>query len=124
MAHFAEIIDNKVKRVIVINNEVLLDNGEESETKGIDFCESLYGHRSWVQTFFNGNFRNVFAGAGYTWDSDNNAFYAPQPFSSWSLNEDYKWEAPVPYPEDASPEKIYTWDEDNLTWKIVELTIE
>ena len=125
MAHFAEINDNNiVKQVIVIHNNELLLGDTESEQKGIDFCEGLFGHRNWVQTSYNSNIRYNFAGVGYTWDKDNDAFYAPQPFSSWSLNEDYKWEAPVPYPEDASPEKIYTWDEDNLTWKIVELTIE
>ena len=125
MAHFAEINDNNiVTRVIVIHNNEITVDGQELEFKGIDFCEGLFGHRNWVQTSYNGNIRYNFAGVGYTWDKDNDAFYAPQPFSSWSLNEDYKWEAPVPYPEDASPEKIYTWDEDNLTWKIVELTIE
>jgi hypothetical protein len=126
MAHFAQIDENNIViQVIVINNEILLDtNDNESEAKGIDFCESLYGHRDWVQTSYNGNMRYNYAGIGYTWDSENDAFYAPQPFASWSLNEDYKWEAPVPYPEDASPEKIYEWDEDNLTWKVVELTIE
>ena len=126
MAHFAQIDENNIViQVIVINNEILLDtNDNESEAKGIDFCESLYGHRDWVQTSYNGNMRYNYAGIGYTFDEDNDAFYAPQPFESWSLNEDYKWEAPVPYPEDASPEKIYEWDEDNLTWKVVELTIE
>ena len=125
MAHFAEINENNiVTRVIVVNNNELLHNEQELELKGIDFCESLFGHRNWVQTSYNGNMRYNYAGQGYTYDEDNDAFYAPQPYASWSLNEDYKWEAPVPYPEDASPEKIYEWDEDNLTWKVVELTIE
>ena len=125
MAHFAEINDNNIvtKVIVVHNNEITVD-GQELEFKGIDFCEGLFGHRNWVQTSYNGNIRHNFAGQGYTWDSANDAFYAPQPYASWSLNEDYKWEAPVPYPEDASPEKIYEWDEDNLTWKVVELTIE
>jgi hypothetical protein len=115
MAHFAEIINNKVKKVIVINNEILLDNGEESEAKGIDFCESLFAHRNWVQTSYNGNIRYNFAGVGYTWDSDNDAFYAPQPFPSWSLNENYIWQAPVPYPDDGN---IYNWNEDNQSWDL------
>ena len=125
MAHFAQIDENNIViQVIVINNEILLDtDNNESEVKGIDFCESLYGHRNWVQTSYNGNMRYNYAGIGYTFDEDNDAFYAPQPFASWSLNEDYIWEAPVPYPEDASPEKIYEWDEDNLTWKVVEITV-
>ena len=125
MAHFAEINENNiVTQVIVVhNNELLLDD-TESEIKGIDFCESLFGHRNWVQTSYNGNMRYNFAGIGYTWDSENDAFYAPQPFASWSLNENFIWQAPVPYPEDASEDRIYQWDEDNLTWKVVELTIE
>jgi hypothetical protein len=125
MAHFAEINENNiVKQVIVINNQVLLEaDNTESEIKGIDFCESLYGHRNWVQTSYNANFRYNYAGIGYTWDSENNAFYAPQPYPSWSLNEDYKWEAPIPYPEDGSPEKIYQWNEENQEWKVIEITI-
>jgi hypothetical protein len=125
MAHFAEINENNiVKQVIVINNQVLLEaDNTESEIKGIDFCETLYGHRNWVQTSYNGNFRYNYAGIGYTWDADNNAFYAPQPYPSWTLNEDYKWEAPIPYPEDGSPEKIYQWNEENQEWKVIEITI-
>ena len=125
MAHFAELNENNiVTRVIVVHNNEITVDGQELEFKGIDFCEGLFGHRNWVQTSYNGNMRYNFAGQGYTYDEVNDAFYAPQPFASWSLNEDYVWEAPVPYPEDASPEKIYEWDEDNLTWKVVELTIE
>jgi hypothetical protein len=125
MAHFAEINEeNIVTQVIVVHNNVLLIEEEESEEKGIDFCESLFGHRNWVQTSYNGNIRYNYAGIGYNWDPDNNAFYKPQPFPSWSLNEDFKWEAPVPYPEDASEDKIYSWDEENQEWKVTELTIE
>lgn len=119
MAHFAEINENNiVTRVVVVhNNELLVDN-VESETKGIDFCESLFGHRNWLQTSYNGNIRYNFAGIGYTWDSENNAFIAPQPYPSWSLNENYVWESPVPYPED---ENIYSWNEENQKWDKVEL---
>jgi len=125
MAHFAEINEeNIVTQVIVVHNNELLVGEDESEEKGIDFCESLFGHRNWVQTSYNSNIRYNFAGIGYTWDPDNNAFYAPQPYPSWSLNEDYIWEAPVPYPEDASEDKIYTWDEENQKWKVTELIIE
>jgi hypothetical protein len=125
MAHFAEINEeNIVTQVIVVHNNELLVGEEESEEKGIDFCESLFGHRNWVQTSYNSNIRYNYAGIGFTWDPDNNAFYEPQPYPSWSLNEDFKWEAPVPYPEDASEDKIYTWDEENQEWKVTELTIE
>ena len=124
MAHFAKIDENNiVTQVIVIHNNELLVDGEESETKGIDFCESLYGHRNWVQTSYNNNMRYNYAAAGYVWDSENDAFYAPQPYPSWSLDENYIWQSPVPMPEDASSEKIYSWDEENQEWKIVELTV-
>ncbi len=118
MAHFAEIDENNIvtQAIVVHNNELLVD-GEESETKGIDFCESIYGHRNWVQTSYNGNIRYNFAGVGYTWDPDNNAFYPPKPFPSWSLNDDYKWEAPIQYPTD---NKEYNWDEDSQTWIEIE----
>ena len=97
MAHFAEINENNiVTQVIVVNNTELLEGEQESEIKGIDFCESLYGHRNWVQTSYNANIRYNFAGIGYTWDSENDAFYAPQPFASWSLDENFIWQAPVP----------------------------
>ena len=118
MAHFAEINEeNIVTQVIVVHNNELLNGSEESEEKGINFCESLFGHRNWVQTSYNNNIRYNFAGVGFTWDPGNNAFYAPKPFPSWSLNNDYKWEAPVPYPED---ENIYSWNEENQEWVEIE----
>ena len=69
MAHFAEINENNiVTRVIVVHNNELLLGEEESEQKGIDFCQGLFGHRNWVQTSYNGSMRYNFAGIGYTWD--------------------------------------------------------
>ena len=125
MAHFAEINEeNIVTQVIVVHNNELLVDGEESETKGIDFCESIYGHRNWVQTSYNGNIRYNFAGAGFTWDIENDAFYAPQPYPSWSLNENYHWTPPVDYPSRGVVNEKYTWNEENQEWKIVELTVE
>ena len=115
MAHFAEIENNIVKRIVVINNNELLDGEHESETKGIDFCESLYGHRNWVQTSYNNNFRHNFAGIGFTWDSENDAFYAPQPYPSWSLDENFIWQPPVEYPSDGN---LYNWNEDTQTWDL------
>ena len=118
MAHFAEINENNtVTRVIVINNTELLDNEQESEEKGIDFCESLYGHRNWVQTSYNSNIRYNFAGIGHTWDPDNNAFYAPQPFPSWSLNQTtFIWEPPVAIPTE-HPTDRYHWNEEIQNWE-------
>jgi len=63
-------------------------------------------------------FRKNYAGVGYTYDPVRDAFYAPQPFESWTLNEDTcLWEAPVAYPED---ENSYLWDEETLNWILAE----
>lgn len=116
MAHFAEIKDNIVQRVIVISDDKC--NGGQfpnSELSGIEFCKKLFGQNTnWKQTSYNSNFRYNFAGAGYTYDEVNDAFISPKPpFDSWSLNDDFKWEAPVPYPTDGA---FYIWDEDTLSW--------
>jgi hypothetical protein len=78
MAHFAQIDDdNIVTNVIVIhNNELLDDNGIESELKGIEFCVAHYGGH-WVQTSYNATFRGVFAGIGFKYDKTLDEFIAP-----------------------------------------------
>jgi hypothetical protein len=72
MAHFAQLDDdNKVINVIVVSNEDILDeNGNESETLGIAFCQKFI-NSNWVQTSYNGNFRGKYAGIGDTWDGTN-----------------------------------------------------
>jgi hypothetical protein len=117
MAHFAELDDNnKVIRVIVVNNNELLDNnGNENEQLGIDFCTSLFGGR-WVQTSYTGSIRKNFAATGYTYDPDLDAFIKFKPYTSWTLNtETCEWEAPTPYPVD---NKKYLWNEDTVAWEI------
>ena len=78
MAHFAELDENNiVKQVVVIhNNELLDDNGKESEQKGIDFCVAHFGGR-WVQTSYSGSFRKIFAGISCTYDEENDCFISP-----------------------------------------------
>lgn len=115
MAHFAELdANNVVLRVIVVDTK---DNstadGVEKESIGQAFCERLFGGR-WVQTSYNGNIRKRYAGAGYTYNESLDAFIAPQPFPSWTLdNATADWVAPVPYPTDG---KSYYWDEADQSW--------
>ena len=119
MAHFAELnSDNEVLRVIVVaNNELLDDNGDEQESLGVAFCASLFGG-TWKQTGYNANIRKNYAGIGYTYDSTRDAFIAPQPYASWTLDESTcKWEAPVAYPTDG---KRYRWDEDTTSWVLMD----
>jgi hypothetical protein len=129
MASFAKIgLNNKVIEVQSVVNEVLHDsNGVEQETIGIDFLNKLTGYPIWVQTSYNthGNqhpqgkpLRGNYAGIGYTYDSDNNVFYAPQPYPSWILNNTtWLWEAPVAMPTDG---KLYYWDEVTASWDLIE----
>jgi hypothetical protein len=110
MAHFAEVVDGVVARVIV------------ADTK--EWCEANLGG-TWVQTSYNtlGNIHTLggtplhknYAGIGYSWDDIG--FAAPKPYDSWTLNQDtYIWEAPTPMPTDG---QIYRWVEDDLNWQLI-----
>ena len=114
MAHFAQLENNVVKQVIVIANQDILDEqGQENEQKGIDFCSNLLGG-TWKQTSYNGKIRKNYAGVGYTYDEGLDAFIAPKPFDSWILDTDKaQWKAPVDYPTD---EGRYTWNEETKSW--------
>ena len=119
MAHFAKLDENNnVLAVHVVNNDVITIDGNESEQAGIDFLTSLHGHTLWKQTSYNGNIRKNYAGIGFTYDAGRDAFIAPQPYGSWTLNETTcQWEAPVAYPTDG---KRYGWFEPNQQW--IEIT--
>jgi hypothetical protein len=121
MAHFARLNEiNKVISVEVVVNEVITDSdGNEQEQVGIDFLTQHNGGVGWYkQTSYNGTFRKNYAGIGYTYDATRDAFIPPQPFPSWTLNEDTcQWDSPVAYPDD---DKFYTWDESTTNW--VEVT--
>ena len=114
MAHFAKLENNVVTQVIVVSNQDILDeNGQENEQKGIDFCSNLLGG-TWIQTSYNGNIRKNYAGIGYTYDESRDAFIAPKPYASWVLDETTaQWKAPVAMPTD---DKRYTWNEETKSW--------
>ena len=120
MANFALIKNNIVITVIVIDNEVITNNGIEVEQLGIDFIDSLniksiYDFDAIKQTSYNSNFRNIFAGIGFTYDSVNDVFISPKPYEDWIL-VNYKWEAPIPYPSD---NKMYSWN--NNKWNLINI---
>lgn len=137
MAHFAKINSNNiVESVIVVHNNELLDNGVESELKGIEFCKSLFGQNTnWVQTSYNTRggvhtlggvpFRKNYAGIGYTYDSQRDAFIEPKPFSSWTLDENTcYWEPPILRPNNVFYQDNFVrpyWDEENLKWKSTDI---
>ena len=120
MASFAKIgLNGKVIEVLSVVNEVLHDaNGVEQEVNGIDFLTKLTGWSIWKQTSYNNNIRKNFAGIGFTYDEDRDAFIPPKPYNSWTLNETTcLWDPPVAYPTDG---QIYNWNETNQTWDLVE----
>jgi hypothetical protein len=90
MAHFAELDEsNLVVRVIVVGNDDCLDqNGVESEAVGVAFCENLLGG-TWVHTSYNSTFLKNYAGIGFTYDVQRNAFIPPKPpGDKWVLDEE------------------------------------
>jgi hypothetical protein len=122
MAHFAQINEQgTVTQVIVVNNSDILDaNGQESEAIGKQFCTDLLGGE-WVQTSYNGNTRKQYASIGGIYDAVNDVFIAIKPYPSWLLDENFDWQAPVPYPADGGS---YQWDEDIFSWIEIETNQE
>ena len=115
MSHYAKVSDNKVTQVIVAEAEFFTN-----------FVDTSPGE--WIQTSYNTHggvhakggipLRKNYAGIGYTYDQNKDAFIPPQPFLSWALNETTcLWDSPMPYPND---NKRYRWDESTISW--VELT--
>ena len=114
MAHFAKLgVGNIVETVESVSNNVILDeNGIEQEQLGINFLRELYNepHAQWFQTSYSRSLRKNFAGVGFTYDATRDAFIAPKPYDSWTLNETTcEWEPPVAYPDSSSMH--YHWDE-------------
>ena len=111
MAHWAEIdSENKVTRVLVG------DNDDPAGDEGYQWIIDHFGGR-WIQTSYNNNFRKQYAGIGYTYDEAGNVFIAPQPFPSWSLDNNFDWQPPIKYPKDGLD---YWWNEDAQEWVNVE----
>lgn len=113
MAHFCRIDENnEVQEVIVIPNftENEEDNGKEY------ILNRLKLEGVWLQTSYNGNIRNRFAGIGMLYDSTLDAFIDKQPFPSWTLDEEKNWVPPSPYPQESLENHI--WDEDTLAWVV------
>ena len=120
MAHFAEVDENKiVQRVLVINQENV-DTGNWGSPSS--WIQTSYNTRGGVHYAPNSNeqdggiaLRKNYAGIGYTYDETRDAFYAPQPFPSWTLDEDScYWIPPVAHPKD--DKGPYRWDEDIINW--------
>ena len=102
MAHFAEILNGVVQRVIVVH--------DNDEANGAQFCHDLLGGE-WLQTSYNSTIRKQFANAGFTYDHIRDQFVQPQPYESWTLDENNDWQSPTP-----KPDGKYYWNETTQTW--------
>jgi hypothetical protein len=123
MAYFAKLgTGNIVENIISINNSVITDNnGVEQEQLGVDFINKLYNTRDvWKQTSYNNKIRKNYAGIGYQYDQQRDAFIPPKSFNSWILNEDTcRWEAPVAKPtEELEENQYYSWNESIINWEV------
>ncbi len=121
MAHFAKLDENNnVMEIFVVNNvdcdDLLFP---KSEPVGVAFLTQWSGgYTNWKQTSYNNNFRVRYAGIGYIYDADLDAFIPPKPYQSWLLNTTTcDWQAPVPYPSDG---KRYYWNETTQSWVLLE----
>jgi hypothetical protein len=115
MAHFAKIENGTVTQVNVIDEDYFAANRETRYTG--QWVQTSYNTQGGVHLLGGTPLRKNYAGIGYTYDEVRDAFYAPQPYPSWTLNEDScLWESPVPMPTDG---KFYTWNEDNQNWEEV-----
>ena len=129
MAHWAEIDENNIVLQVIV-----ADNNDPEGDEGYKWLINNLGG-TWVKTSYNAvagkyrnpetneiidqpGFRKNFAGIGFTYDSDRDAFIPPKPYNSWIINEDTcLWKAPIPYPNN---EGIYTWNESTLSWDTAE----
>lgn len=108
MSHFAEIDENNIVTRVLVG-----DNNDPNGDEGYQwFVENLGGR--WVKTSYNGNIRKNYAGIGFKYDEELDAFIPPQPFPSWVLDEETcQWSAPVARPD---TDAFYYWSEEDLAW--------
>ena len=123
MSHFAKINNDGIVQRVIVADQDFIDSGVVGDA--INWVQTSYNTRGGVHYAPNSHepdggvaLRKNYAGKGYTYDSDKDAFIAPKPYPSWLLDEDTcQWNPPIPYPDDG---KIYHWDEDTTSWIEVE----
>ena len=108
MAHYAFLNNNIVTEVIVGIDETELIEGLDPE-----IWYGNFRNQTCVRTSYNGNIRKQYAGIGYTYDAVNDVFICPQPYGSWTLDDNFDWQPPTPMPSSGGP---YRWSEEDLEW--------
>jgi len=122
MAHFAELDKNNVvTRVTVVGNDVVTAAGplgdNDMHVDGETWCKNFFKKpdTEFKQTSYNNNFRKQYCGKGFTYDAAKDKFISPQPYTSWALDGNDDWQAPVTYPTDTEDKNI-SWDEAGQKW--------
>jgi hypothetical protein len=108
MAHYAFLDENNIVTEVITG----IDETELIEGLSTEVWYGNFRGQACKRTSYNNNIRGTYAGIGYSYNSDEDIFVAPQPFPSWTRSGSF-WNAPTPRPED---DKFYTWDEDSLSW--------
>lgn len=121
MAHYALLDENNiVKQVLYVDNQHTLDeNGNESEELGIAQCKEGLNNPNakLIKTSYSNNIRVRYAGIGYIYDENHDAFIPPKPYSSWSLDTTtFEWNPPVAMPSNTPENGFYIWNEDSQNW--------
>lgn len=109
MAHYAFLNEQNVVVEVITG----IDENELIEGQNPEIWYGNFRQQKCLRTSYNNNIRKQFAGIGYTYDPDADVFIAPQPYPSWSLDENHDWQPPTPRPDDS---EFYYWDEDNQQW--------
>jgi len=122
MAHFAELDENNIVTRVIVAEQDFINSGAVGDSS--NWLQTSYNTRGGIHYAPNSNepddgiaLRKNYAGVGFTYDSDRDAFYTSQPYPSWTLNEDScQWESPLPYPDD---DNDYVWNEENQGWDLI-----
>ena len=124
MAHFAKVLDNKVLKVIVADQDFIDNYIDDSPGMWIQTSYNTFGGVHYNRETNEPSddqdkaLRYNYAGIGFNYDANADAFYAPKPYDSWTLNTDtYLWEPPTPYPDDGEG---YSWNEESQEWEVFE----
>jgi len=121
MAHYAYIDSNNivVKVLTGVDENITQDDNGTPVGGSTEAWEQFYQNQPWnsgltcKRTSINNNFRHVFGEIGSTYDADADVFIAPQPYPSWTLDENHDWQPPTPRPDDGG---VYRWNEAELEW--------
>lgn len=121
MSHFAKIDENNIVVQVIVAEQDFINTGAVGDPT--NWIQTSYNTRGGIHYGQDGQpddgvaLRKNFAGKGYTYDADRDAFIPPRPFASWSLNEDTcLWDSPVAYPTDG---QYYVWNEDTTSWDLL-----